>query len=145
MSLIKQNNAEIIAFTGKNMYLRVNRKPRKIHEAGPLESREIEITGRPIRFRRHVFKKATAESNMLRLLTFAKSDKPELHLNFWQENLRSDYPVVVLRKSSLIDGGLGVVVTNNCVFFPSELMCIPNCNQAPQYLPAEKGTLMSLY
>jgi len=38
---------------------------------------------------------------MIKILTIAKSDDPSLHLNFWKENLKLDYPVIEIKKSNL--------------------------------------------
>jgi len=45
---------------------------------------------RIISYIEYVKKQAAFEANTIKVLTIAKSDDPSLHLNFWQENLRSD-------------------------------------------------------
>jgi len=82
---------------------------------------------------------------MIKVLTITKSDDPSLHLNFWQENLKSDYPVIEIKKSNLKNGGLGVFATDNCIFLPKGLMYLPNVDGQPRDTPAEEGTTMSNY
>ena len=82
---------------------------------------------------------------MKRLLSVVKDDNPASHLEFWKENLQSDYPVLEIRTSNLVNGGLGVFVTDNCFFLPKRLMILPNCNTDPQEHPADKETLMYMY
>jgi len=76
----------------------------------------------------HVEKEAAIQANMIKLLTIVKSDNTDFHLIliFWQENLRSYYPVMEIKQSNLVKGGIGVFVTDNCIFLPKELMLIPH-------------------
>ena len=77
------------------MGLRENPKRKTIHEAGVIKSgkKENQKRLRRIWYQRQVAKQAAIDANMIKVLTIAKSNNPSLHLNFWQENLKSDYEV----------------------------------------------------
>jgi hypothetical protein len=128
------------------MELRQNPKQKKIEDNGRIISNEKFHARRRARekYLRRNQKEAAITANMIKLLTIAGSINPEDHLNFWRENLKSDYPVVELRKSNLVNAGLGVFVTDNCVFLPNGLMYIPHSIQEPQETAAESPP-MSLY
>ena len=129
------------------MKLRENPKRKTIYDAVLTESRENRNMKRSkqVRYRRQVKKQAAIDANMIQLLTIAKSKNPAIHLAFWIENLRSDYPVIEIRKSNLIKGGLGVFATKNCLFLPRGLIYAPNCNDGPHSEPAEASNPMYLY
>ena len=129
------------------MELRKNPKQIIIRDAGPIRNHKKRHERKKYKIwnNKRLEKQAAIEANMISLLTIAKINNPDLHLNFWRENLRSDYPVIEIRKSNFVNGGLGVFVTNNCVFLPSGLMYIPNCIEEVQHEPAEEGTTMFMY
>jgi len=129
------------------MKLRQNPKRTTTHEAGPVEDKKkyYQKKIRIVRDIQRTEKEAATNANMISLLTLSKSKDPALHLRFWQENLRSGYPVVEIRRSNLLKGMNGLFVTNNCVFLPKGLMYIPNCPEGPQNKPAEEGSAMCMY
>lgn len=129
------------------MKTRRNPKHRNIYEAGNVKDYENKNKKRlrQIWYIRKVAKQAAIEANMIRVLTIAKSNDPTLHLQFWLENLRSDYPVIELKKSNLKHGGLGAFVTTNCVFLPKGLMYLPNLDGPIRDEAAEPGSIMAKY
>lgn len=129
------------------MNLRQNPKRKSIQDIGTAKiyRKYTDKSRNSIKYVKRIEKEAAIEANMVKLLTIVKNDNPAIHLQFWQENLRSDYPVIEIRRSNLINGGFGVFVTDNCYFLPIGLMFIPNCIEAPHNEPAEKDTIMSHY
>jgi len=67
------------------------------------------------KYRKHREKEIAIEANMIHLLTIVKSYNLEPHLSFRQKNLKSDSPFLDIKRSYLLNGGLGVFVTDNCV------------------------------
>jgi len=128
------------------MELRQNPKQKTIEDIGRVRNNK-KIHAR--KHKRYIYlrkneKEAAITANMIKLLTIAGSINPEDHLNFWRENLRSDYPVIELGTSYLVNARLGVFVANNCVFLPNGLMYNPHFIQEPQETAAENPP-MSLY
>ena len=131
----------------ESMKLRRQPKQKQCYEAGPVRNvgKKYHQSLKRIEYIKSIRKQAAIDANMIKVLTIAKSDNPSLHLNFWQENLKSDYPVIEIKKSNLKNGGLGVFVTDNCIFLPKGLMYLPNVDGQPRDAPAEVGTTMSNY
>ena len=129
------------------MPLRPNPKRKIIQDAGEVRNSKKYHMSKLNRanYSKRVERESAIDANMIKLLKVAKSRKPEDHLNFWKDNLKSDYPVVEIRKSNLVHGGYGVFVTNNCIFLPSNLLYIPNSELEPQNQPAVEGTEMYMY
>lgn len=129
------------------MKLRRKPKQKSTYYAGEVRSGKMESKKklRRKRYMREVSKATAIESNMIKLLTIANSNNPEIHLRFWEENLKSNYPVIEIRESNFINGGLGIFATNNCIYLPKNLMYIPNFPGKPQTKPADENSEMSKY
>ena len=129
------------------MELRQNPKQKSIHDIGTARSYKNynEKKLRNIWHVKCIEKEAAIKANMIKLLTVVKSDNPYIHLNFWQENLRSEYPVIEIKQSNLVHGGVGVFATDNCIFLPKGLIFIPHSNTELQETPAPPGSKMSNY
>lgn len=129
------------------MNLRNNPKQKSLYYAGTIKSgqKENKRKLRRERYARKIAKETAITSNMMKLIMVAQSNDPLVHLEFWKENLQSDYPVIEIKKSNLTYGGIGVFVTSNCFFLPRNLMYIPHSLIEPQLNPAEEGTQMSDY